>query len=1047
MEKMSKSSIVFFVIVILNSFSFFTLKGQQLEIDRIEQMPNLPQPYHMRNWKEVAKGYDSLVFNQSLSGEFLPLVFFRENSVNYPNDISFGLHTAVGTNYPTSGEAINAMPAVIGATLVGIDKNNQFGHNWASMLKEFFNKRPQENIYLNHPVTSSGYDWWYETMPNVFFMQLKYLYPDIVEFEEQIGIMANQWLTAIRAMGASDTPWTVPYMNYRAWSMESMTPLDQGVKQPEAAGAIAWILYNAYGTTGNIEFLKGAEWALEFLSDWNENPSYELQLPYGVYTAARMNAEIGTNYDVEKMLNWCFNRGDLRGWGAIVGNWGGYDCSGLIGEANDSGNDYAFMMNGFQQATALVPLLRYDYRFSKSIAKWVLNMANASRLFYPSFLPQNQQDNAQWAQDYDAESYIAYEALKEVKHGYSPFATGDAIEGGWAQTNLMLYSSSHVGMLASIIDTTNIEGILQIDLLKTDFYRQDAYPTFLYYNPHEETHFVDIFLPSGSFKLYDVIEKEFILESQVSTSSFSLPANSVAMLVLVPQDAEIAISGKQTLANEVIIDFDNGMPAGGTPPRIKALASADTILVMGNTTVVYCTATDQNNQELLYKWFYNSSTENAESSIVYTAPNEEGIYYVACKVTNEDGLSDSLSIGIKVVEKIPYPPQILGIKASPRKCRPGEVIEIYCEAEDYYNEPLAYTWSAQSGTFEGEGEVVSFAAPSQEGYYYISCKVSNPDGLIESDSVRIIVRNFADDPEGDRVAFYPLRGNADDASGNNLHGTAGGGITWTQDMNGNTNYAARFNGTSANILLPSSELLNFSNSMSLAMFIKVDELTANEQHPISHGSWEHRYKISVTNGRFRFTVNSTDGIVDLDSETAIEPNSWYHLVAIYSGVDLEMWINGELDAFTNHSGTINQSPVNAVMGQNLPGNNNYNFKGDMALVSIFNFPLSPNQVNENFLLAVPSIEQIFVANNLIVYPNPLNHNTLNLHFDSKGIDYVIYQIFDLRGTLMVNYRYSLAENGLIPKTISIPSSLLTGMYFVKVFSSRGVLATRLVISR
>ena len=36
---------------------------------------------------------------------------------------------------------------------------------------------------------------------------------------------------------------------------------------------------------------------------------YELQLPYGVYIAARMNAELGTDYDIEKMLNWCFDPG------------------------------------------------------------------------------------------------------------------------------------------------------------------------------------------------------------------------------------------------------------------------------------------------------------------------------------------------------------------------------------------------------------------------------------------------------------------------------------------------------------------------------------------------------------------------------------------------------------------------------------------------------------------------------------------------------------------------------------------------------------------
>jgi len=95
-------------------------------------------------------------------------------------------------------------------------------------------------------------------------------------------------------------------MNYRAWNLKQMKPLNIGVKEPEAAGAIAWILYNAYCQTNENKYLIGAEWAMEFLDSLEENPSYEIQLPYGVYTAARMNAEIGTNYNIEKMLNWCF---------------------------------------------------------------------------------------------------------------------------------------------------------------------------------------------------------------------------------------------------------------------------------------------------------------------------------------------------------------------------------------------------------------------------------------------------------------------------------------------------------------------------------------------------------------------------------------------------------------------------------------------------------------------------------------------------------------------------------------------------------------------
>ncbi|MBK7222206.1 MAG: hypothetical protein IPH94_13040 [Saprospiraceae bacterium] len=165
-----------------------------------------------------------------------------------------------------------------------------------------------------------------------------------------------------------------------------------------------------------------------------------------------MNAELNTDYDIEKMVNWCFDKGPLRGWGCIKGKWGGLDVTGLIGEANDGGNDYAFQMNGLHQAAALVPMTRYDKRFAKDIAKWVLHLANANRLFYHGFLPSDQQDASTWSAQYDNNRVLGYEALRQVWQTKSPFSTGDALKSGWSATNLALYGTSSIGYLGSIIE-------------------------------------------------------------------------------------------------------------------------------------------------------------------------------------------------------------------------------------------------------------------------------------------------------------------------------------------------------------------------------------------------------------------------------------------------------------------------------------------------------------------------------------------------------------------------------------------------------------------
>ena len=171
-----------FKLILWLTISFAGAKAQQININRIEQMPNTPSPYEMRDWKMVTAGYDSIVFDLNRTGQYLPLSWINYNPVNYPEHNSFGLHTVVGTTSPFSAESINLIPAVVGATLSGINKSNQNGYNWVLMCEEYFNRENNSNVYLNHPTGSPWDDWWYDVMPNIFFYQLYDQYPSIGDF-------------------------------------------------------------------------------------------------------------------------------------------------------------------------------------------------------------------------------------------------------------------------------------------------------------------------------------------------------------------------------------------------------------------------------------------------------------------------------------------------------------------------------------------------------------------------------------------------------------------------------------------------------------------------------------------------------------------------------------------------------------------------------------------------------------------------------------------------------------------------------------------------
>jgi len=1022
-------------------FSFNKVDAQQININRIELMPNLPTPYEMRDWKKVTAGYDTLVFDLNRSGQYLPLSWIKNNTINYPEHNSFGLHTVVGTTSPLSSESINLLPATIGASLVGIDKSNQNGYNWVLMCEEYFNKENNANVYLNHPNGSNWDDWWYDVMPNVFFYQLYNQYPTIGDFQNQFTHVADQWLAAIEVMGGSTTPWIVPNMNYRAFNLMTMEPFSSGVVEPEAAGAIAWILYNAYIETADEKYRIGAEWCLEFLNSLLTNPSYELQLPYGVYVAARMNAELGTTYNLDKMVNWCFNVGSLRNWGAIVGTWGGYNVDGLIGEVNGI-NDYAFLMNTFEQAGALVPLVRYDDRFARAIGKWVLNAANASRLFYTDYLPNNNQDSEEWSHMYDPNSYIGHEALRQTQYGMSPYATGDAISGGWGMTNLALYGSSHVGIFGGIIDTTNIPAILKLDLLKTDYFHKDAYPTFLYYNPYPSEKSVVINVGNEASDIYDAVSNTIISSSITGETSIIIPADQAIIAVIIPAGSTITYDLEKVLANNVVIDFSSNQIVTNYPPRIKSLSSENQMVTIEDSAKIYCTAIDKDNDPLNYEWSTSGgSILGTGPTVTWFTGSVPGNYFIKCIVSDNNGGIIFDSIFIDAVEFINNIPIIENITAHPRKIHIGSNSNINCIASDSDGDSLGFTWFATFGTITGSDSTIIWTAPITPGNYFIVCSVNDGRGGITIDSISVSVRDTTIQQTGDLVAFYPFNGNANDGSGFNNNGTVSG-ATLVSDRWGNTSSAYSFDGVNDNISIASSTSLNFQNSVSINFWIKVGEFFGRESYPLSHGNWENRWKISITNKHLRWTLKSDTGIKDLDSETELALNTLYNVTVLYDGTDFEIYLNGNLDAFTEFSGSILTTPISLMIGQVLPGNTQYNFKGVLDDIRIYNYALSYNSIQllYNYVVDVNEEHETELPKNYGLtqnYPNPFNSQT-NIEFQVPNQSIIKLEIYNILGQkirTLVNQEispgnYSVSWNG----KNDFGESVNSGIYFIK-FSS------------
>lgn len=563
------------LVLVLVADMAFAQFGQK-DIVRVQMMPNIPEPFQMRDWKEAAREFDKLVFDFDAEGDYLPLIQWDRSHLNFADLDTFFLPSFVGDirQEPGSQEAINTMAAVLGASVAGIDKSEQNGQNWVLMQKQFYNIATGEDLILNNVGTITGGSFWYEIFPEILFYGLISEYPKVAEIKTKsslddrrismLDIMyetANRYYEAVRVMGADEG---VPDFNWTSFDFQSMQPVDNGEwQEPDAAGGIAWLQYMAYRQFGEDKFLESTKSCLQFLEELERNPLYEVLLPFGAYTAARINAEEGTAYDVAKLLNWSFGPSDVRpGWGVITDRWGDYDVYGIQGSMTD-GRGYAFLMSTFDVAAALVPIVRYDPRYARTIGKWMLNLANNARLFYFDYLPEDHQSSPSWGDE--SRSVIGYEGLRRGWEGRSPYATGDAIRGGWSPVDYGMYGSSHVGLLGGLVSLTDEEHILQLDLVATDFFHDRAYPSYLYYNPHHEPKVVEIEVGPDPVDLYNATTKCFIKTGVSKTASFTVPADGSAVIVIVPAGGEVSFQGNKMMVNDIVVDYQRAMLAIHSP--------------------------------------------------------------------------------------------------------------------------------------------------------------------------------------------------------------------------------------------------------------------------------------------------------------------------------------------------------------------------------------------------------------------------------------------------------------------------------------------------
>lgn len=523
----------------------------------VAAFPSHPLPNQPFDWRQRAIDFDEFVFDRSAPGDYPTIA--TDSTAHTMSGDTFAMPSYYGdTRIDTidgAQEALNQIAAVVSGSLVGIDKSDQDGYDYVEMLRTFYH--PDLGVALNGQIDFGGVggrdSWWYTTSANVLYYMVGAQYPDSTDMDDILLGIAESYAAMVDDIGGANADFYSQGYDFAAQEKYYNARNEGG----DGAIGTAAILLWAYDRFGDADYLQRAKWAMDWVERSNGHQYYEVLPNLGPYVAARLNAEFGTTYDVRRLYDDLVVGSTERwDWGTSIGSWNGYDVSALQGQRNG----YAYSMNSFAGAL-MVPTAKYDPRYADTVGRWMLALNNNAQVFYADRLPAAKQAHGSRFVA-DPAYVIPYEGLRLSEDGVSPRATSDVPYYGLAPTttHLSLYSGAWAGFMGATIATTNVADVLRIDLNALDFYGDNAYPTYLYYNPSSTPADVQVSDLPGTVSLYDAVTDTVLVNSASGAATIAVPAGSSRVVVLAPANPTLVRASGTTSIDGHVVGHRSGTP-------------------------------------------------------------------------------------------------------------------------------------------------------------------------------------------------------------------------------------------------------------------------------------------------------------------------------------------------------------------------------------------------------------------------------------------------------------------------------------------------------
>jgi hypothetical protein len=300
---------------------------------------------------------------------------------------------------------------------------------------------------------------------------------------------------------------------------------------------------------------------------------------------------------------------------------------------------------------------------------------------------------------------------------------------------------------------------------------------------------------------------------------------------------------------------------------------------------------------------------------------------------------------------------------------------------------------------------------------------------------------FSQIPIENLVAYFPLDMSAEDATDNGNHGIIFGNISSTSNRFGEKNKALIFDGETSYIDIPSNELLNISQEISISVWINPSSITDQfftglvNKWLDTPGPGGIGYYLGINPSGFEVrwntgSVNTDGGIIPIDT--------WTNIIVTYNSDHLNIYRNCVLEASVPAVDTIQNTDSPLRLGFQshiLPGGSTGIFDGIMDEVLIYDRALSVLEVEQICSFNPTNEEELNAPRELVVFPNPFNEV---INWNDSDLDIKSIEILNVKGEIIL-------KDASITHSFIQTTNLPSGIYVIKMYTENGIHLSRKVI--